>query len=96
MGMLGRPPAVVTDPEDPTYIVCADRETGQPIRAFVVGARADATATPGEGTPTTEPEIPVGTYMGTTTYPETFSIGLGPSRRTSVTVTVDGRRNGHG
>jgi hypothetical protein len=87
MGMLGKPPAVVTDSDDPTYIVCADRQTGQPIRAFVVGARDGATPTPGEGTPTTEPEIPTGTYTGTTTYPETFSIDRTIAEN-SVTVTV--------
>ena len=97
MGMLGRPPAVVTDSEDPTYIVCADRQTGQPIRAFVVGVRAGATATPGEGTPTTEPEIPVGTYMGITTYPETLTpenIGTVVENTATVTVGPDGTVTG--
>jgi hypothetical protein len=95
MGMLGRPPAVVADTENPTYIVCTDRETGQPVRAFVVGARGDATATPGEGTPTTEPEIPTGTYTGTTTYPETFSIDRTIAENSvTVTVTADGTLTG--
>jgi hypothetical protein len=68
MGMLGRTPATVLDPEDAAYIVCTDRESGQPVRAYIVGGGIEPTATPGEGTPTAEPNIPAGTYTGTTTY----------------------------
>ena len=88
MGMLGKPPGTASDPEHARYVVCTDRETGQPVRAFIIGGASEATATPGEGTPTVEPEIPVGTYVGTTTYPETLSV-VGTVTENSVTVTVD-------
>ena len=88
MGMLGKPPGTASDPEHARYVVCTDRETGQPVRAFIIGGVSEATATPDEGTPTVEPEIPVGTYVGTTTYPETLSV-VGSVTENSVTVTVD-------
>jgi hypothetical protein len=87
MGMLGKPPAIASDPENARYVVCTDRETGQPVRAFIVGGSSEVTATPDEGTPTVEPEIPVGTYVGTTTYPETFEVVRSVAEN-SVTVTV--------
>ena len=34
MGMLGKPPGTASDPETAKYVVCTDRETGQPVRAF--------------------------------------------------------------
>lgn len=90
MGMLGRPPGTVPDPEHAAYIVCTDRESGQPVHAYLVGGGVKATATPDERTPTAEAVIPVGTYIGTTTYPDTITPeNLGTVSENTITVTVD-------
>ena len=69
MGMLGKPPGTASDPEHAKYVVCVDRETGQPVRAFIVGGTREATATPGEATPWAEPVAQAGTYVGQAEFP---------------------------
>jgi hypothetical protein len=70
MGMLGKPPGIVPDPEHAAYVVCSDRETGQPVHAYIVGGGVEAAATPGEGTPIGEPVLHAGTYVGEAAFPE--------------------------
>jgi hypothetical protein len=70
MGTLGKPPGTVPDPEHAAYIVCTDRESGQPVHAYIVGGGVEAAATPGEGTPIGEPVLHAGTYVGEAAFPE--------------------------
>ena len=88
MGMLGKPPGTVPDPEDAVYIVCSDRETGQPVHAYIVGGGAEVTATPGEGTPTVKPVIHAGTYVGEAVFPEVAVNGEDVTSERVVSVNV--------
>jgi hypothetical protein len=101
MGMLGKPPGTVPDPEDARYVVCTDRDSGQPVHAYVVGGGVEATATPGEGTPTVKPVMHAGTYVGEAVFPEIAANGedLTSERVVSVnlvrlTVLEDGQVEG--
>jgi hypothetical protein len=90
MGMLGRTPGTVPDPEDARYVVCTERQSGQPVSAYIVGGGVEPTATTDERTPTAEAVIPVGTYVGTTTYPDTLTPeNVGTVSENKITVTVD-------
>ncbi len=70
MGMLGRTPGTVPDPEDARYVVCTERQSGLPVHAYIVGGGVEVTATPGEGTPSAEPVVVSGTYVGEAAFPE--------------------------
>ncbi|MBM3120578.1 MAG: hypothetical protein FJZ97_00150 [Chloroflexi bacterium] len=86
MGMLGRTPLTPPEPDDAVYMVCKQRD-GQLVHAYIVGGGIEALATPGEGTPTAQVEIPVGTYVGTTTVPS-FLVN-DTVMRNEVRITVD-------
>ena len=53
VGMLGKSPDTAADPEKATYMVCSDRDTGQPVRAWIVRV-VMPTPTPGTGTQPSE------------------------------------------
>ena len=90
MGLLGRTPEDPPEPEDASYIVCTDRQSGHPVHAYVVGGGIKPTATPGEGTPTAEPYIPVGTYVGVTDYLSTITPeNRGTVSEDALVITVD-------
>jgi len=92
-GMLGKAPETAADPAKASYMVCKERDSGQPVRAWIVPVGLP-TATPG-GTPTatSETEIPVGSYVGTTTMPEAEGM-IGLENRIRVVVAEDGGTSG--
>lgn len=53
IGILGKSPETAADPAKATYMVCSDRDTGQPVRAWIVRV-VMPTPTGGIGTPPSE------------------------------------------
>lgn len=51
---VGRAPETPRDPEQASYLVCYDIQTGAPVYAYMVGPTADPTPTPDGPTPTPE------------------------------------------
>jgi len=100
IGMLGKAPETAADQDKATYMVCSDRDTGQPVRAWIVRVVMPTVTpglTPSAEAPTemaVEDEIPFGTYVGGITPPTEF---LGESiveHRISVVVGDGGKVTG--
>jgi len=88
VGMLGKAPETAADPAKATYMVCSDRETGQPVRAWIVRVGMP-TGTPGEGTPTVKPVVHAGTYVGEAVVPGWVKIdGSDVSSERAILVNV--------
>ena len=50
--------------------MCPGSQPGLPVHAYIVGGGVEVTATPGEGTPSAEPVVVSGTYVGEAAFPE--------------------------